>query len=115
MVASGWTPIPFWGLLFSGFFEYRTGFPFSVINDEQQLIGAANNMRYPAYMSLNLGLEKRFKFHGREWAIQLSGINVTGNLNPNTVVNDIDAPNFLTFSGGQARALTTRIRLVTQH
>ena len=35
VVSSGWTPIPLWGLLLSGFFEYRTGFPFSVLNEEQ--------------------------------------------------------------------------------
>ncbi len=39
IVSSGWTPVPFWGLLLSGFAEYRTGFPFSVVNEQQQLVG----------------------------------------------------------------------------
>lgn len=115
VVASGYSPIPVWGLLLSGLLEYHTGFPFSVINDEQQLVGAANAMRFPSYFSLNLALEKRFRFRGHEWAFQVSAINITGSANPNTVVNDIGAPNFLAFSGGQARAFTTRLRLVTQH
>src|SRR5262249_27430875 len=33
-VGSGWSPIPVWGLLLSGFVEYRTGFPFSVLNEQ---------------------------------------------------------------------------------
>jgi hypothetical protein len=115
MVSSGWTPIPIWGLFLSGYLEYHTGFPFSVINEQQQLVGVPNRMRFPDFFSLSLGLEKRFQFRGHEWAIRLSEINITGHQNPDSVVNNIAAPNFLTFAGGQRRALTARLRLVTQH
>jgi hypothetical protein len=115
IVSSGWTPIPFWGLLLSGFAEYHIGYPFSVVNEQQQLTDPANSHRFPDYFSLNLGLEKRFPFKGREWAVRISGVNLTGHSNPNTVVNDVDAPNFLTYAGGQRRAFTVRLRLVTQH
>ena len=115
MVSSGWTPIPIWGLFLSGYLEYRSGFPFSVVNEQQQLVGAPNRLRFPAYLSLNLGLEKRFQFRGHEWAVRLSEINITGHQNPDSVVNNNAAPNFLTFAGGQRRALTVRLRLVTQH
>jgi len=115
VVSSGWTPIPIWGLLLSGFFEYHTGFPFSVLNEQQQLVGAPNRMRFPNYFSLNLGLEKRFRFQGHEWAVRVTGVNITRHNNPNSVVNNIDAPNYLTYAGGQQRAFTVRLRLVTQH
>ena len=72
IVSSGWTPIPVWGLLLSGFVEYHTGFPFSILNEEQQLIGAPNRVRFPNYFNLNLGLEKRFRFRGREWAVRVA-------------------------------------------
>lgn len=114
-VASGWTPIPVWGLLLSGFLQYHTGFPFNVVSQEQQLVGAPNEFRYPNFFSLDLGVEKRFRFRGHEWAVRLSEINITGHENPNSVVNNEDAPNFLTFAGGQRRAFTARLRLVTQH
>jgi hypothetical protein len=64
---------------------------------------------------MNLGLEKRFPFKGHEWAVRISGINITGHNNPDSVVNNVDAPNFLTYAGGQRRAFTFRLRLVTQH
>jgi hypothetical protein len=115
VVSSGWTPIPIWGLLLSGFFEYRTGFPFSALNEQQQLVGFANSHRFPNYMSLNLGLEKRFRFRGHEWAVRVAGVNITGHKNPDSVVNNVNAPNYLTFAGGQRRAFTVRLRLVTQH
>ena len=115
VVSSGWTPIPLWGLLLSEFFEYRTGFPFSVLNEQQQLVGAPNRLRFPQYLSLNLGLEKRFQFRGREWAVRVTGVNIIGHRNPDSVVNNIDASNYLTFAGGQRRAFSVRLRLVTQH
>ncbi len=114
-VSSGWTPIPIWGLLLSEFLEYRSGFPFSVLNEQQQLYAAPNSYRYPGYFSLNVGLEKRFSFRGHEWAVRVAAVNLTGHRNPNSVVNNVDAPNFLEMSGGQRRAFTARLRLVTQH
>jgi hypothetical protein len=114
VVATGWTPIPIWDLFLSGFFEYHTGFPFSSINEEQQLVGAPNGRRFPNYISLDLGLEKRFIFRKREWAIRISGINVLAHNNPNTVVNNVDAPNYLQFAGGHTAMFSARLRLVTQ-
>ncbi len=96
--------------------EYHTGFPFSILNEEQQLVGAANSIRFPNYFSLNLGLEKRFPFRGHEWAVRVSCVNITGHNNPDAVINNIDAgPSFLAYGGGQHRAVTLRLRLVTQH
>ena len=114
-ISRGWTPLPLWQLLFSYFFEYHSGFPFSAINEQQQLVGSANSFRYPSYVSLNVGLEKRFHFRKREWAVRGSAINLTDHQNPTAVVNNVDAPNFLTFSGRQGLGFTARLRLVTQH
>jgi hypothetical protein len=108
----GWTPTHIWGIQLSYFFEYRTGYPFSVVNLEQQLVGPANSMRFPAYASLNLGLEKKVGFWGYLWAARIEGVNVLGRENPDTVVDNVAAPNFGAFSGGQGRALTVRVRLV---
>jgi hypothetical protein len=115
LVSRGWTPLPIWNLLFSYFFEYHTGFPFSAINDEQQLVGPPNSLRYPIYLSLNAGLEKRFRFRKKEWAVRGSAINLTDHRNPTAVANDVDAPNFLMFLGRQGLGFTARLRLVTEH
>jgi hypothetical protein len=108
----GWAPAPLWHLLFSYFFEYRTGFPFSVVDQRRQLVGPPNRLRFHDYASLNLALEKRFAFRGHVWAARLAVVNVTGHENPNSVVNHLDAPDFLRFAGGQGRAFTARLRLV---
>src|SRR4029434_9025833 len=107
----GWTPTHIWSTQLSYFFEYRTGYPFSVINLQQQLVGAPNSSRFPAYVRLNLGIEKKFEFHRYFWSVCVKVVNVFGRQNPNTVVNNIDAPNFGTFAGAQGRALSLRVRL----
>lgn len=108
----GWIPAHFWGLQLTYFLEYRTGYPFSVVNFQQQLVGTPDSMRYPDYVSLNLGVERKFAFRGYIWAARLEEVNITDHNNPNTVVNNIDAPNFRAFAGGQGRALTLRVRFV---
>jgi Carboxypeptidase regulatory-like domain/TonB dependent receptor len=110
LLAWGWTPTHIWSVQLSYFFEYRSGYPFSVINTQQQLVGPPNSMRFPAYVSLNLALEKKFGLHGYLWAVRIEAVNALNRPNPNTVVNNIDAPNFGAFSGGQQRAFTARIR-----
>src|SRR6266852_6172663 len=106
----GWTPTHIWKVQFSYFFEYRTGYPFSVVNLQQQLVGAANSSRFPAYANLNVALEKKFALRGYWWAARIEMVNAFNRENPNVVVNNIDAPNFGTFEGGQGRAFTARVR-----
>jgi hypothetical protein len=106
----GWTPTHIWSIQFSYFFEYRTGYPYSVVNLEQQLVGAPNSLRFPDYKNLNLALEKKFAFRGYLWAARIEAVNAFNWKNPNVVVDNIDAPNFGQFSGGQGRAFTARVR-----
>ncbi|MGA8232476.1 MAG: TonB-dependent receptor [Candidatus Acidiferrales bacterium] len=114
VVSRGTTPIPLWGLFLSYFAEYHTGFPFSTVNIDQQLIGAPDRLRFPAYFNLNLGVEKHFHLFRREWSVRIAAINVSGRDNPTAVVNDVDAPNYGTFTGTQHVSFTARLRLVTK-
>lgn len=111
-LAWGETPTRIWGIELSGFFEYRTGYPFSAFNLRQQLVGAPNSLRFPAYASLNLGIEKKFAFRGYLWAARVQSVNILGRQNPDTVIDNVDAPNFGSFAGGQGRAFTFRLRFV---
>jgi hypothetical protein len=92
--------------------EARTGFPFSVINNQQQLVGEPGSRRFPDYFSLNLQLEKRFHLFGYYWALRGGFDNITGHNNPVFVNSDINSPQFLMFGGSEGRAFTSRIRLL---
>jgi hypothetical protein len=111
-ISSGWTPIPLWNMLLSYFFEYHTGFPFSIVNERQELVGPANGVRFPDYVGLSIGFEKRIRLLTREWAVRLTVHNVTGHANPDSVIDNIDSADFLKYGGGQKRSLSARLRLV---
>ena len=108
----GWAPTHIWGIQLSYFYEYRSGYPYSVINLQQQLVGPPNSVRFPVYSSLNLGIEKKFGFRGYLWGVRVEAVNALNRENPDTVVDNIDAPNFRAFSGGQGRAVTLRVRFI---
>ena len=112
LITWGWAPTHIWSTQLSYFLEYRTGYPFSAINLQQQLVGPPNTLRFPAYASLNLGLERKFELRGYLWAVRVEAVNILGRHNPDSVVNNVNAPNFGAFAGGQGRATTLRVRFV---
>jgi hypothetical protein len=108
-------PTPIWGILFTYLFEYRTGYPWSAVNQQQFLVGEANSYRFPGFANLTLGFEKKFTFRDRVFAARLVVVNILDRQNPDVVVNNVDATNppvFGSFEGGQGRAVTARLRLV---
>jgi hypothetical protein len=108
----GSIPTPIWGILFSYLVDYHTGYPYSAINQQQFLVGAANSLRFPDYKSVSVALEKKFTFRSRVFAVRGSVINIFNSQNPDIVYNNVDAPNYGLFSGGQGRAVTARLRFV---
>lgn len=92
--------------------EYRSGFPFSVVNEEGFMVGLPNSRRLPAYFSVNLHFERKFRALHYLWAWRFGFNNLTNNGNPNTVNNNIDSPFFLAYGRGQSRAFTVRLRLL---
>ena len=98
--------------------EYRTGFPFYLVDNQRQLAALPGTqvipsfLRFPAYFTLNTHLEKRFHAFGFYWAVRGGFDNVTSHKNYGSVNNDVDSPQFLTFSGFTGRSFTGRIRFL---
>ena len=92
--------------------EWRDGFPFSVFNQNQQMVGEANSLRLPATFALNVHVERRFEMMGYKLALRAGFNNVTGHDNPTTINSNIDSPDFLTVGGVQGRTFTGRIRFL---
>jgi len=92
--------------------EVRTGFPFNVVNDQQQLVEPPGSRRFPTWFTLNTHLEKRFHALGYYWALRGGFNNVTDRKNWIDVNNNIESPDFLTYSVYNGRAFTGRIRFL---
>jgi hypothetical protein len=92
--------------------EARSGFPFNVVNHQQQLVEPPGSHRFPTYFSLNVQVEKRFHLFGFYWALRGGFDNITDHKNPLVVNNDMSSPQFLTFSAFNRRVFTSRIRFL---
>ncbi|CDM64846.1 TonB-dependent receptor [Pyrinomonas methylaliphatogenes] len=92
--------------------DWHTGFPYSFINQEQQVVGAPNAHRLPDYFSLNAHVEWRFDLLKYRLALRVGMNNITGRRNPTVINSNIDSPHFMEFSGTQHRVLTSRIRFL---
>jgi len=92
--------------------EYRTGFPFNVVDEQGFLVGNPEARRFPDYFNINLAIERHFAAIHYVWALRCGYSNLTNNGNPNVVNNVIGTPQYLTYSRGQARALNVRLRFL---
>lgn len=119
VVSWGWLPAwaPFfpsvhknWDFVYT--LLWNTGFRFDAVNVNQTLVGAPGAYRYPDFFDFSPGLEWRFHFHGRYFGLRGMLENATDSLDPYMVNNNVDSPQFLTFSEPLGRAFTTRIRLI---
>lgn len=109
----GWfyLPLPWtknWAV--ASMFEYHTGFPFSIENEYGQILGAVNSVRFPAFAEWNLHLERKFSALGYNWAWRFGFNNITNHRNYNVVNNNLQAPDYLRYYGGQSRAFNMRFR-----
>jgi hypothetical protein len=119
VISWGWLPAwaPFfpsvhknWDVVYT--FLWNTGFPFDAVDTNQTLVGAPGAYRYPDFFDFSPGLEWRFHFHGKYFGLRGMLENATDSMDPYVVNNNIDSPQFLTFSQPLGRAFTTRIRLI---
>jgi hypothetical protein len=93
-------------------FDWRTGFPFTLQNDSQEVVGASNAERFPNFFSLDVSLERRFTLLGFQWALRGGVNNITKRGNYSFVNSNINSPDFLAFSGAQGRSFIARVRLL---
>jgi hypothetical protein len=103
-----WGDIAFkWNLTFSPVVEWRDGFPFSHLDQDQQFVGVRNRAgRYPTFFTLDLQITKamtiklpNWKFlpsslRGKKypWRAGIKLFNITNHWNPREVQQNIAAP-----------------------
>ena len=111
VVGWGWVPLAR-GFTFGYTIDWHTGYPFSLVNEDQEPVGLPNTRRFPNYVVVNVHIEKQFRFAGYEWALRGGFNDVTSSSNPSAVNNNVDSAQFLQYSGFQHRAFTGRIRFI---
>jgi hypothetical protein len=93
----------------SPIFEWRSGFPFSARDVEQNFVGVRNSdsTRFPRFLSVDVELAKEFRLT-RKYGVRLSllGFNLTNHFNPRDVRANIADPRFGEFFASYRRYFT---------
>ena len=116
VISWGWLPFlapgfkKSWDFVYT--FDWRTGFPFTSIDDNYQVVGAAGSNRFPDYLSFSPGLEWRFHLRGSYFGLRGVIENATNSGDYPVVNNVVDSPQYGTFSEPLGRAFTARLRLI---
>jgi hypothetical protein len=97
--------------------DWRSGFPFSLVNEKQDFVGARNGAgRFPQLVTLDLLLTKglRIPFRGKKYKgrIGLTIFNITNHWNPRDVQNNLASPQFGTFYNSAGRSFRTKFEFV---
>jgi hypothetical protein len=108
----GWTylPLPWKNWAISALADLRTGFPFSIRQQDGLVIGPVDSYRYPLDFNLNLAIERMVTFRGYRFALRGGVDNLTNQANPTAVNNVAGVPQFLQFLGDEGRHFVVRIR-----
>jgi hypothetical protein len=116
VISWGWLPVPLpkfkrnWDFVYT--LDWHTGFPYTSVDANQQVVGAAGSQRFPDTLSFSPGLEWKFHFRGAYYGLRGVLENATGSQNPLVVNNVVDSLQYGSFSEFHGRALTARIRLI---
>jgi hypothetical protein len=74
-------------------FEIRNGFPFSAVDENQDLVGERNRAgRFPALASLDVAVQRRFDVWGRRVWLGIRIFNVLNRPNYRDVQHNVDSP-----------------------
>jgi hypothetical protein len=114
----------FWGdfalphdVVLSPVVDWRNGFPFSLLNEQQDFVGERNaGGRFPQLVTLDLLVTKGLKipFRGKKYRgrVGLTIFNITNHWNPRDVQNNLASPQFGTFYNSPGRSFRTKFEFV---
>jgi hypothetical protein len=85
-------------ITFSPSLEIRSGFPFSIVNEQLDFVGPRNLAgRFPAFISLDAQITKGFRipmFENHKMRIGAAVFNITNHFNPRDVQNNLGSSSF---------------------
>lgn len=97
--------------------DWRSGFPFSIVNEQQDFVGPRNEGgRFPSLMSLDLLVMKglTIPFRGKKYRGRagMTIFNITNHWNPRDVQNNLDSRQFGTFFNSPGLSVRLKFEFV---
>ena len=116
LISWGWLPLPLpklkknWDFVYTT--TWQTGFPYTSVDANHQVVGAPGSMRFPDFFSFSPGLEWRFHLRGAYFGLRGVVENATDRANHAIVNNNVDSPAYGIFTEPFGRSFTARLRLI---
>jgi len=87
--------------------EYRSGFPYSVLDGQQRYAGVPNSARFPGFLSADARVWRDFKVNAKySVRLSVSGFNLTNHFNPEATHWNTADPAYGQFFGERHRRFT---------
>ena len=101
-------PTPRWLLL--GILDWRSGLPYSVVNDTLDFVGPRNSLRFPTYVRLEVGIERRLKVLKFQPWVGVRVWNALDSFLPTDVQANLGSPAFGRFYNSEYRQYRIQLR-----
>jgi hypothetical protein len=96
---------------FASLLEWRNGFPFSVVNAEQQFVGRRNTgHRFPVVAALDVSVERRVRIGRLKPYLGVQLMNALNGFTPREVQRNLGSPFFGSFYNSEPRRLRVTFR-----
>jgi len=93
--------------------EYRTGFPYSVIDAQQNVVGVRNSERFPNLFTLDLAVTREVQLtRSRRARVGVQLFNLTNHFNPQDVQNNTSSPAYRELANSVDRQIRTKFTLL---
>ncbi|HEV2837320.1 MAG TPA: hypothetical protein VGW58_18515, partial [Pyrinomonadaceae bacterium] len=106
-----------WDVVATPVVDWRSGFPFSLVNEQQDFVGARNEGgRFPQLFTFDLLVTKglTIPFRGKKYKGRagMTIFNITNHWNPRDVQNNLDSAQFGTFFNSADRGVRLKFEFV---
>jgi len=93
--------------------EIRSGFPFSVVNERLDFVGARNSQRFPTFLELDMTILKSFTVPYFDKTARAGVIifNITNHFNPRDVQNNLGSQQFGQFFNSLGTSVRAKFEL----
>jgi outer membrane receptor for ferrienterochelin and colicin len=97
-----------WLLL--GIFDWHTGVPYSIVDESLDFVGPRNSERFPDFVRLEVGIERRFKVGKLQPWIGVRVWNALNTFLPTDVQANLGSPAFGSFYNSEYRQFRIQLR-----
>lgn len=93
--------------------EWRNGFPYTVINEQQQVVGVRNEgNQFPNFWTLDLAATKDVQVMNHRARVGVQVFNLTDRFNPQDVQNNTESAQFGEFANSVKRQVRAKFVLL---